>query len=313
MMSAATSSVDAPLPALSVSTMTLTGRLSAPAVDIHAFFAACDLSKRLRRVEYIDAENVCRSRGDERRKKRKLPRQRFENQITVLVRPYEELQDYLLNLKLFRNGMVQMTGARHAKDARICVDALLAELNRQRAPDAAEVECGADLVVQLINSDFREPFSINNYKLQAWILKETELVCIYEPCIYPGVKMLFFWNTGHGDARMDGVCRCRRPCTGKGSGREEGACKKITVSVFQSGSVIVTGAVSMEQLEFVHRFVHGMLVAARSDVEYTRAPGGTSPALAALLRTACTAKADAKAPTEPRERDIRAFFRAAPC
>lgn len=299
-----------PLPTLTVSTMTLTGRLSTGLIDIHAFHADCDLSKQLRRVEYIDADNTCRWRGEERKKKRKVPRQRFENQITLLVRPYDELPNYRLNLKLFKNGMVQMTGARHVRDAKIGVGALVVELNRQRAVKGEEadvVEVG-ELTVQLINSDFREPFCINNYKLQAWILRETDMVCIYEPCIYPGVKMLFFWNTGHGDARMDGVCRCRHPCAGKGSGMVEGACKKITVSVFQSGSVIITGAVNTPQLEHVHAFVHTMLCKARGAVEYVKTTTMPRIAMPGMMPMAPAAAAP-----ETKERDIRSFFRVAPC
>lgn len=298
------------LPHLTVSTMTLTGRLSAPQVDIHRVFDLCDLGQSIRRAEYVDGDNVCRWRGEERKKKRKVPRQRFENQITLLVRPYAELADYRINLKLFKNGMVQMTGARDARDAGIGVAALLGELNRLRlTADDPEIKCVGELAVQLINSDFREGFCINNYKLQAWILKHTELVCIYEPCIYPGVKILFFWNTGHGDARMDGVCRCRHPCSGKGSGAEEGACKKITVSVFQSGSVIITGAVTKVQLEHVHRHVHAMLCAARADVEYIQSAAAL-PLPKALVQQRGAAAGAAEGAAAPKAmKDIRSFFR----
>ena len=52
-----------------------------------------------------------------------------------------------------------------------------------------------------------------------------------------------------------GKCHCSIVCNGKGSGYGNGECKKVTVSAFQSGSVIITGANSIEQIKDCHEFI----------------------------------------------------------
>ena len=44
------------------------------------------------------------------------------------------------------------------------------------------------------------------------------------------------------------VCHCSKQCKGKGLGIQMNDCKKVTISVFQSGNVIITGARTMEQV-----------------------------------------------------------------
>jgi TATA-box binding protein (TBP) (component of TFIID and TFIIIB) len=50
-------------------------------------------------------------------------------------------------------------------------------------------------------------------------------------------------------------------CIGRGAGREPGDCRKITVAVFQSGKVIVTGAHTLRQIDDAYRFLIDDVVA----------------------------------------------------
>ena len=51
----------------------------------------------------------------------------------------------------------------------------------------------------------------------------------YEPCIYPGVNIKFFWSQNSGSYEL-GVCKCNNKCSGKGDGLSDGNCKKITMT-----------------------------------------------------------------------------------
>lgn len=52
-----------------------------------------------------------------------------------------------------------------------------------------------------------------------------------------------------------GVCYCDGECNGKGSGNGETECKKVTISSFQSGSIIITGANNKTQIIDSYNFI----------------------------------------------------------
>jgi hypothetical protein len=52
---------------------------------------------------------------------------------------------------------------------------------------------------------------------------------------------------------------CHKPCDGKGNGKGDGDCKKITIAAFQSGSVIITGAKNMRHIQDAYRFINKVI------------------------------------------------------
>ena len=48
-------------------------------------------------------------------------------------------------------------------------------------------------------------------------------------------------------------------CNGKGRGNGDGNCKKITIAVFKSGKVIITGGQNKQQLEESYRFIKNFI------------------------------------------------------
>ena len=73
----------------------------------------------------------------------------------------------------------------------------------------------------------------------------------YETCIYPGVNIKYYINTNN----CDGICKCTSICNGKGNGCGDGNCKKVTIAVFKSGKVIITGGQNQEQITESDRFI----------------------------------------------------------
>lgn len=65
------------------------------------------------------------------------------------------------------------------------------------------------------------------------------------------------------DYSTNGICSCSKKCTGKGSNT---ICKKITVAVFQSGCVTITGSNEISQLNYVYNFMKELLEKNREDV-----------------------------------------------
>jgi hypothetical protein len=71
----------------------------------------------------------------------------------------------------------------------------------------------------------------------------------YESAIYPGVNIKYYYNPAK---QQTGICNCEGPCDGKGS---QGFCKKITIAVFKSGKIIITGGNSMVHIHTAYEFI----------------------------------------------------------
>ena len=84
---------------------------------------------------------------------------------------------------------------------------------------------------------------------------ESGIYSSYEPCIYPGVNIKYFINKN----QFDGICCCESMCNGKGRADGDGNCKKVTIAVFKSGKIIITGGQNIKQLETSYRFIKNFI------------------------------------------------------
>ena len=82
-------------------------------------------------------------------------------------------------------------------------------------------------------------------------------------CRYSYVKnSKYYWNKEYKNSDLyplQGKCYCSNLCSGKGDGMGNSDCKKVTISAFQSGSIIITGANSIEQILDCYNFISGVL------------------------------------------------------
>jgi TATA-box binding protein (TBP) (component of TFIID and TFIIIB) len=129
-----------------------------------------------------------------------------------------------------------------------------------------------DYKIVLINSDYFVGFEIKRDELHKILVNKYNIYSSYEPCIYPGVNSKFYWNKEYKDYPFTGKCYCTDFCNGKGSGDGNGKCKKITISIFQSGSLIITGGRSMEQILDAYNFINKVLNDNYSSIKKINAP-----------------------------------------
>jgi hypothetical protein len=107
--------------------------------------------------------------------------------------------------------------------------------------------------ITLINSDFYVGFKLNRSKVYDFALNTCNLFCDYDPCIYQGVLLKFYWNNLKDI--QNGICNCSVPCNGKGIGYGNGECKKITISIFQSGNIIITGKTIRTEINYIYNYI----------------------------------------------------------
>jgi TATA-box binding protein (TBP) (component of TFIID and TFIIIB) len=181
-------------------------------------------------------------------KKKKVvkPKSRFDNQLTIVF----QMNENKYNTKLFKNGNVQMTGVKSIEKGYNAIDHLITILHKYddgNIFEKTENLCNNNYSIRLINSDFKINYEIRLDHLYNLITKKYNIICSYEPCIYPGAKIEYYYPN-------NGYCKCESFCNGKSA-----VCKKITIAVFQSGCVIITGANKQEHIDVAYGFICGIL------------------------------------------------------
>lgn len=230
---------------LRISTITSVLKLS-QIIDLEKIYKLVPISENY--IPYIEygCDNVPRGFSEKSliKKRKKKKKKIFYNQSTMHV-----MHDgKIMNVKLFNNGRIQITGLKNENQAVKLVKKLI-----QYFKDFEVISDYTELIdnkIVLINSDFDLGFQIKRDTLHRDIV-ENDIYSSYEPCIYPGVNIKYFINTNN----QCGICECTKLCNGKGNGCGDGNCKKVTIAVFKSGKVIITGGQNKEQINESYRFI----------------------------------------------------------
>tara|TARA_Y100000782_G_scaffold3064_1_gene3533 strand:+ start:4871 stop:5695 length:825 start_codon:yes stop_codon:yes gene_type:complete len=211
----------------------------------------------VRSVNYGDDENCNRSIiiiKRTKRKKKKKKNKCFYNQVTIKIKP--EINNDI-NIKIFNNGSVQMTGCKSIDDVIEVLNILCNEMKLIRGlvdvtnskilpkpfvtqPENMEVSKAKDLNIRMINSNFHIGFEIDRDALFD-ILTEKGYETRYEPTVHACVVIKYNYRDR----------------------------KKVSVFVFASGSVIITGANSCNQIKETYDFIHAKLYENYKDIRNT--------------------------------------------
>lgn len=198
--------------------------------------------------------------------KRKKSKNIFFNQSTLVVRRqhtktadgqpvYKEV-----NIKLFKNGGIQMTGIPSDSFAQETLAWLAKELALFSQPVLEGEAKPHKYNIQLINSDYHINGNINREKLHEILIGRYNLFSSFESTIYQGCDTKYFYNESAPLGSTEGVCPCGDSiCVGNGDGRTLGQCKEITISPFHTGSIIITGARRFEQIDKAYVFINKIL------------------------------------------------------
>ena len=159
----------------------------------------------------------------------------FENQLTMEIRVSDEKK---INIKIFKNGSFQMTGCKSIIDCNIVLNKLIIRLIDTIAiidsnkiieqPFIEEIDNINNKLqvnsfkIDMINSNFCVNYFINREALFT-ILQEKQVNCRYEPCIHACVNIKYPIPDDPNN-------------------------KIVSIFVFQSGNIIITGAKNKHQI-----------------------------------------------------------------
>jgi TATA-box binding protein (TBP) (component of TFIID and TFIIIB) len=251
-----------------ISTITATGSLPFESINLEQLYNAIPITEPdvnndgggFSYIEYGEKKAAVFAKGFHKKmvitRRKKKNSKRFDNQATVII--WMSNADGSItrtNMKVFKNANVQMTGLKTINQGKEAIQFMSKHLS-QTTQFKAKEKPNANYRIRLINSDYKLGIEIKRDILDK-IVQDYNIFCNYEPCIYPGVKIQYCYN--QKNEANNGVCNCSKKCNGKGQGQGDGDCKRVTISVFQSGCVIITGAQSTAQIDEAYLFINELI------------------------------------------------------
>ena len=178
--------------------------------------------------------------------KKKKKKNTFYNQVSMYV-DVKAKRKKPVNIKLFSNGAIQMTGCKTIDNAMETLSKVLPELKKVKATidyknfkvvekpfasnlDNLELKNIKNVKIAMINSNFKIPFKVDRGKLYNLLLAEN-YECLYDPVKHACVNIKY----DHPD-------------------------KTISVFVFEKGSIIITGARNCSQILDAYNFINRYLL-----------------------------------------------------
>jgi len=210
-------------------------------------------------------------------KKEGVKKNLFDNQVTTIFKISDV---YLPNLKIFKNGNIQITGIKDKMIVENIINLIISQIktiyekNTNLTTSDIETIKFNNFIIRMINTDFKsftDDSMQNKFLIRRKILHKILIndvynnKCSFEPGRYHGVKLEYFWNSNK--EKLDGICNCSKHCFGKGSGKGENNCKKITIAIFESGSVLITGGISFEQIDEAYKYITTILNTHKTEIQ----------------------------------------------
>tara|TARA_Y100000389_G_scaffold131621_1_gene129027 strand:+ start:1102 stop:1974 length:873 start_codon:yes stop_codon:yes gene_type:complete len=203
-------------------------------------------------------------------KKDKKKKNRFDNQITIL---YQFNINYRPNIKIFKNGNIQLTGINKLNgDVEIIANYIINIIKNiynidNKINNNYENETKDEFFnklkynnfkIRMINSDFKtfidpefkNKFCIKRKEIHNLLISDKyKNKSSFQPGIYQGVKLEYYYNPYNST----GNCQCYIHNFNKKNNMSN--CKKVTIAIFESGSVLITGGINVDQIEKAYLYI----------------------------------------------------------
>lgn len=182
----------------------------------------------------------------------------FYNQITVIVRLDHGETDNIddvpkINMKLFKNGSIQMSGCKSVTGINIALNKLIFRLKEVKGKmengnivDKPFIEDIENLNVNsfkidMINSNYKINMQVDRDKLYNLLLKK-KIKSSYEPCIRACVIIKYTPDKDNIDL------------------------KEVSIFIFQKGNIIITGAKSSSHIISSYEYINEILYTHIDDI-----------------------------------------------
>lgn len=202
--------------------------------------------------------------------KKPKPRKKgaFPNNMAILIKSPMGT-DKIIHMKIFKNGSISMVGCKIKEDGiaviRILETFILKQNNLFNNLHEKSNFKITDFETTMVNSNYSIGFKIDRDRLFHFLQKKyNNLFSSYDPAVYAAVKIGFYYN--NVKEKQNGVCTCsigscnlKKSTAGKGTGNGEGKCKKVTIAIFESGNIVITGGRNIIQAKEAYIFINNII------------------------------------------------------
>lgn len=237
---------------VTISTMSATCSLGID-VELPNIFNYMALNKKY--ISTIKFKGEIKSLEKQSKRKRKKNVKSFQNQLTVEIRPdIENLPDNKISIKIFKNGSIQMSGVKSLYACNLALSKLIDSLSKEYGviidnkihdikfvSDRKKIKVNR-YKVDMINSNFNINYEVNRENLYNILLRK-KIECRYEPSIHACVNIKF---------------------------RPTESIKNISIFVFQSGHIIITGAKNINNISESYDYITELLSEHKSEIEKSK-------------------------------------------
>ena len=142
-----------------------------------------------------------------------------------------------VHVKIFNTGKVEIPGIQNDNMLRIIMNNIINILKKIVNNNIYFKEEATENI--LINSNFNCGFYINREKLYKILIIKYNINCIYDPCSYPGIRCIYNCNNS-----------------------------KISFMIFRTGSILIVGKCSDEELMISYNYIKTILLNEYSNIIY---------------------------------------------
>lgn len=178
----------------------------------------------------------------------------FYNCFALIIRLEINNEFKEIHMKVFNTGKLEIPGIQDDKIMHKALDFLIMNL---QPFFTHELKVNPDIHTVLINSNFNCGYYINREKLFNLLKYKYDMISMYDPCSYPGIQSKFYYN--ETKSIQDGICKCSRKCSKKGTGNGDGECREISFMIFRTGSILIVGHCDEHMLNIIYKYIKNIL------------------------------------------------------
>jgi|SaaInlStandDraft_1057018.scaffolds.fasta_scaffold05971_10 hypothetical protein len=221
-----------------------------------------DCKKNILGVFYKDIHKGCIKKPKPRKKGA------FPNNMALLVKS-PMYTGKKIHMKIFKNSSISMVGCKIREDGlgvcKILEKYILSQPKLFTSENKKKIFSIKGFETTMVNSNYSIGFKVDRARLFDFLNKECSfLFSSYDPAVYAAVKIGFYYNSNK--EKQNGICNCPNSnCTldktssGKGTGHGLNQCKKVTIAIFESGNIVITGGRNIKQADEAYLFINKII------------------------------------------------------
>jgi hypothetical protein len=245
------------------------------------------IEKDIGRIRFKDIRGIIIGMSQDDFSAKPKKKSTFYNCIVLIVRIHTHGKFKEFHVKVFNTGNMEFPGVQDDMDFKrvaeiVCkglnvagsVAPLTPVANKEVSGEDGEVDA-LELVqpdttpltytsdpnnIVLVNSNFNANFTIDRTTLYELLMYKYHLNCAYDPCSYPGIRLVFYYNPNVSDETQTGI---RMSDTDKTAAHDMQSTMtseySIVIMIFRTGSVIIVGKSTDKMLFSAYRFINRVL------------------------------------------------------